>query len=97
MTLFNSNSGQDTTYGGILLKALELINKDRRVEYGPAEKSFNDIADLWSIYLDVDISSKDVAIMMTLFKIAREKAAHKEDNLVDAVGYLALANDVREK
>ena len=32
--------------------------------------------------------------MMALLKIGREAHAHKLDNLVDAAGYIALAEDV---
>ena len=80
--------------GGLLLIAEDLINKDRRHEYGPAKESFQRIADMWSIYLNTKVTPKDVALCMVLFKICREMGKPKLDNLVDAAGYIGLAGDL---
>ena len=40
----------------------------------------------------VYLTAKDVAMMMVLFKIAREEHSHKHDNLTDIIGYTALAD-----
>jgi len=56
-----------------------------------SESEDRDINDyMFGEMLDV----KDVAYMMTLFKIAREVHQHKRDNLVDAAGYLGIAGDM---
>jgi hypothetical protein len=62
------------------------------------------VADLWDSYLGKiegqahgALHPKDVAIMMALLKIARETHQHKRDNLVDAIGYLALAADMEDE
>jgi hypothetical protein len=47
----------------------------------------NMIAELWSAYLGDTITAWDVARMMILLKIARDKFTPKEDNLVDICGY----------
>jgi len=86
----------------ILLDALKVINGEHQDQYGDPKDSFNLIADFWSTYLSANaedghvviVGAKDVAIMMTLFKLAREMHQHKKDNLVDACGYLALAADM---
>ena len=49
---------------------------DREQAHGNPKDTFNRIARLWTTYLqkygiDVSITPADVAIMMTLFKIAR--------------------------
>ena len=81
--------------GNVLLKAHEVINGQRQDQYGNPEDSFSTIADLWSVWLGYKISAHDVAMMMALLKIAREKhGAGSEDNPVDACGYLALAADM---
>lgn len=69
----------------------KIINGKRLDEYGTAEDSFQTVADFWNAYLDSDLTPEDVAIMMCLFKIARESHSHKDDNLVDLCGYAALA------
>lgn len=88
--------------GTLAIKALEVINGERQNQYGNPEDSFQLISDYWETYLrskgvineENSLYASDVAIMMTLFKIAREANQHKEDNIVDAIGYLAIAGDM---
>ncbi len=42
------------------------------------------------------LTPKDAAMMMALFKIAREENKHSKDNIMDAIGYLTLANEMEE-
>jgi len=42
------------------------------------------------------LTSHDVAMMMILFKIAREENKHKHDNLADIIGYATLADNMEE-
>lgn len=74
-----------------LFSECESIIDDRISDYGEASESFSRIARLWSAYIDTTISSKDVAMMLTLFKIAREQGNPKRDNIVDGINYLALS------
>ena len=43
----------------------ELISGDRAKEYGDKEVMHNNIAKLWSAFLNVNITGHDVALMMT--------------------------------
>ena len=85
----------------ILNTANDIINGDRKDEYGDAFDSFDRIAGLWSSYLDHHISPVDVAQMMILMKVSRGANVAKfnaiqEDSLVDIAGYSALAYQVSE-
>lgn len=92
--------------GSLGYKALDVINGERQDQYGDPEDSFGKIAEYWSTYIQsmvppkftgedvIYLGAKDVAMMMALLKIAREANQHKEDNIVDAIGYLALAGDM---
>lgn len=85
----------------ILNTANDIINGDRKDEYGDAFDSFDRIAGLWSSYLDYHITPVDVAQMMILMKVSRGANVAKfnaiqEDSLVDIVGYSALAYQVSE-
>lgn len=95
------------TRGMVLEKAMQVINGDRQDQYGNPEDSFQVISDFWAVYLKHNrivsqspaslglISKKDVALMMALMKIAREMyGAGKEDNMIDAAGYIGLAADM---
>jgi hypothetical protein len=41
------------------------------------------------------LHAKDIAMMMTLFKIAREQEQGNRDNIRDASGYLGIAGDMQ--
>ena len=68
---------------------------DREQAHGNPKDTFKRIARLWTTYLqndgiDVHITPTDVAIMMTLFKIARLQGNPKHiDSWVDACGYMS--------
>ena len=86
--------------GRVLLKAVEIINGERQDTYGNPEDTFEEIAWVWNWWLgdhlQANLTAKDVAMMMALMKIAREKnGAGKTDNVVDACGYLGLYEDMR--
>ena len=88
----------DIVNTSVLDKVKNIINGNRLDSYGLPEDSFQRIADYWNVYMnhtigDGDILPKDIAMMMVLFKLAREENKHKEDNIVDAIGYLVLYNN----
>lgn len=56
------------------------------------ENSFNVIANLWTTYLGLPITPRDVCTMMILLKVARISLGFSvEDSLVDIAGYAACA------
>lgn len=75
---------------------------DRAATHGSPEDSFQNIARLWNAYLNAILDDtkfphlipSDVAVMMTLFKIARiaQNPSHL-DNYVDGAGYMILAGE----
>lgn len=83
-------SSQESRRSAFLSRVEAIVNSDRNATHGSAEDNFTRIALLWSAYLDTEISRRDVAWMMVLFKSARAAANPKhEDNAIDAAGYLA--------
>lgn len=82
-----------TSRAECLDKAKEIICKDRENTYGKPENNFELIAKMWRAYLgNDDISAGDVAMMMSLLKIARIKTGkYKADNYIDLAGYSACA------
>ena len=78
----------------ILGTAQQLVSSDRQKEHGDASKNFAMVAELWSIYLGVDILPHEVPMMMTLYKIARTtENPTNVDNYVYIAGYSALAGE----
>jgi hypothetical protein len=82
----------------ILDTAKEYVTKDRAGTHGDLENNFGLIAAYWSAHLGRNIKSHDVAVMMTLLKLARAKSnpAHA-DNWVDGCGYLACGGEIADK
>jgi hypothetical protein len=79
----------------ILDTAKAYVMKDRAATHGDAESNFGLIACYWSAHLDAGIGPEDVAIMMTLMKLARAKAnPGHADNWVDGCGYLACGGEI---
>ena len=82
-----------------LEEAMKIVCKDRNGQYGSPENSFERIAKLWSAYLDKRINTVDVAMMMSLLKIARIKGSEymSTDSFVDLAGYAACGLECREE
>lgn len=79
----------------ILEKAQQCVCGHRKIDYGSPEDNFRSIADLWSVYKDIEFTSTDVAMMMALLKIARIKTgAATEDSFVDLAGYAACGAEI---
>ena len=82
----------------LLKKASELVNGDRQVDYGDKLINHVNIANLWSAYININISPHDVAVMMCLLKIARLKQGSRtEDTYLDASAYMAIAREIGER
>ncbi|WP_418932377.1 DUF6378 domain-containing protein [Hominenteromicrobium sp.] len=86
-----------TTRAEILDAAKKIVTGDREKQYGKPEDNFDVIARLWTTYAGHSFTAVDVAVMMTLLKVARIKTGHyKTDSYVDACGYLACAAEIAE-
>lgn len=72
-------------------RGAELVMGEREGSYGSPTVNFGRIAGMWSAYLDTEVTASDVAHMMVLLKVAREKNRHKDDNLDDIEGYVHCA------
>ena len=82
----------------ILRTAVDLTCGDRNKQYGDPLENHQDIARLWTAYLNHVVYPKDVAIMMALVKIARAKMPNPHrDNYVDAAAYLAIAGEIHDR
>ena len=55
----------------ILRQAETLINGDRAKDYGDAKQNFEDIANLWTVFLGTKITREQVAVCMILMKCSR--------------------------
>lgn len=85
------------TRAEILDAAKKIVTGEREKQYGSPADNFAVIARLWTTYAGHSFTPVDVAVMMTLLKVARIKTGHcKTDSYVDACGYLACAAEIAE-
>ena len=91
-----------STGGTVLDEASIIICGDREQAYGHPGKNLNNIADQWALYLQqkygqaLDLTGEDVCWMMSDLKKCRQINASKRDNVVDAIGYIALIERIDE-
>lgn len=73
--------------------AHRLVLGDRNDAYGNPDADFSGIALMWSGLLNTKLKAKitaaEVGLMMVALKLRRHAHKPKDDNLVDAHGYLA--------
>ena len=76
-------------------RAIDLVGGDRARQHGVALAVHSNIAVMWSVFLGMPITARDVALMMVLLEVARTKTgAFNPDDYVDAAGYSAIAAEV---
>lgn len=74
----------------VLETAKRYVLKDRNATHGEPEDNFGRIAELWTAYKRVPINATDVAVMMTLVKVARiAQSPEHRDSWIDLAGYAA--------
>lgn len=79
----------------VLQTAIQVIEQ-REHQHGTKHNVFEQTRRLWSAYLGIPVTSEQVAQMMVLLKIARsQNGSFNTDDYVDAVGYAALAGEMR--
>ena len=80
----------------VLKEALSVIEQ-REQQHGTKHHVFDQTRRLWTAYLGIPVNAEQVAMMMVLLKIARtQNGAFNPDDFVDAVGYAALAGEMRK-
>ena len=88
----------------ILEQAKKLVSGDRHDKHGDKIVNHENIARLWSGYLQnktqlkINLLPEDVANLMILLKVARSQAGqHNIDDYVDTCGYASIAGEIAEK
>ena len=90
----------------VLAEAEKCVCGKREQDYGTPEDNFTTIGLMWAVYLRAahpeltkvlpinGIEAKDVAIMMSLLKVARIATGSSPDSFVDLAGYAACAGEI---
>ena len=80
----------------ILQEADTLINGDRQADYVHVSESDDRIARAWAVIMGAPVNANQALLCMAALKLVRECYSHKRDNLVDAAGYIGLAEKLHE-
>ena len=81
--------------GKILDEAKRLTATDRQSIYGDPYINHKRIADLWSVYLETEISPSQVALCLCLVKIARlMETKNHLDSFIDLAAYAAIGGEI---
>lgn len=87
----------------ILTTADEIINGERRKDYGDVLPSFTQIIGYWNVYLTaklgipVNLEAEDQANMMILMKVARASNGYHMDSYIDVAGYAGCCELIKNE
>lgn len=74
----------------------ELIHGDRQGSYGHPFEDFSRTAKIWGAILGIEVTPEQVALCMVGVKISRECNQHKDDNIIDGIGYFGTLEMIHE-
>lgn len=85
-----------------ILETARNIVAQREGVHGEKNRNMANIRRFWNVFLDTrdnvnaPLTSFEVAMMMALLKIARTQTGQRNaDDVLDAIGYLAIGHEVR--
>lgn len=75
-----------------VLEEAAWIISERENNHGTAEENMARIADMWSIFLNVELTPADACHLMIMLKLCRIASGEPiDDHYVDIAGYTELA------
>ncbi len=90
------NNYEEKHFGNksLLEEATEIVNGSRENDYGSAFDNMKHIADIFNTITGRDLTPEEVVLLNVSQKLSREIYKHKQDNLVDLIGYIEVLNKV---
>ena len=80
----------------VLDEAARITSGDRQRDYGHPRDNHGLTAQLWSAFLGINITARDVCWLNVLQKLSRDRHFAKRDNLVDVAGFVRNAEMLDE-
>jgi hypothetical protein len=75
----------------MLSEVVNIVTGDRQKAYGLPEVNHGRTAAMWSAFLGIAITPRQVCLLNILQKVAREANSETRDSLVDIAGFCANA------
>jgi len=76
-------------------EAVGIVTGPRTHQYGKPLPNHKRTADMFTAYLGVEVTPRDVCMLNILQKVARDAHLPKHDNILDTIGYALNAEMVR--
>ena len=73
-------------------QATDLVRHHRNSEYDDPIRNFQRISDIFFSMSGIRLTPCDIALLQVATKLGRNIHKHKNDNIVDAAGYLDIYN-----
>ncbi len=84
----------------ILIQAHRIVferSEEKERQYGPFRQSMERATEIFNLISpDTELSTQDMYRAMIALKLSREAHAHKKDNLLDLVAYIAALDDYED-
>lgn len=80
-----------------LLDKTKSILDQRQKEYGDVGDNVRKIIGMFNILTGLKLSYKHYYLFFLIVKLVREESSHKEDNLIDIIGYSNHLNKQSDK
>ena len=80
----------EKNYIDILQQCIDTA-KTRQEQYGEATNSIKLGCHLLSNMFGIELTPKEYCLVLVSLKLSRERYQHKEDNIIDAINYLAIS------
>ena len=73
-------------------QAAELVRRHRNDEYDDPTRNFQRISNIFFNLSGIRLTPCDIALLQVATKLGRNIHKHKDDNIIDAAGYLDIYN-----
>jgi len=80
----------------ILEAAADLVEGARQEQYGAWSDNAANVATIWSILLNTQVTARQVALCMVGLKLARLRHGPDADSWIDLAGYSGLGGEIDE-
>lgn len=75
-------------------EAIDIVKGHRNSDYGSPVESFERISKMASLLCNKELTSLECVRVLKAVKLVRESYKHKEDNLIDLIGYTEIENQI---
>lgn len=79
-----------------VIKKAKEVREERESSYGNCIEDFKKTSKLASIITGKELTEEDCVNVLIAVKLSRQSNKHKEDNLVDLIGYIDILDKVIE-